>query len=63
MKKNILTLFLILLMSIILISCKSSNGHCDAYGNKSANAEELEFDIYNSHNNSMVKYTTTTSIK
>lgn len=63
MKKNILTLFLILLMSIILTSCKSSNGHCDAYGNKSADNNELEFDIYKSHNNNMEKYVTTTSIK
>ena len=52
-----------LTMSIILISCKSTNGHCDAYGNKSANTKELEFDIYKAHNSSMEKYTTTTSIK
>lgn len=59
MKKITLTLIILTLFT----SCKSTGGHCDAYGNKSGNVEELDFDIYSSHNDSMSKYGSTISIK
>lgn len=58
MKKFIL----IVTFSLLLLACKST-GHCDAYGNKSAQTEELNFDISSSHTESMSKYTTTSKIK
>ena len=61
MKK--IVLLLIVLVGIISTSCKSSKGHCDAYGNKISNAEDVEFDIYDTHHNSTSKYVNTTSIK
>lgn len=48
---------------IICSSCKSSQGHCDAYGNKAASSDTLDFDIYSSHNSSMSKYVSTSIIK
>lgn len=57
---------LILIGSIILLitACKSSKGHCDAYGNKSSQeTEELIFDIHSSTNENMSKYVTTNRIK
>jgi hypothetical protein len=62
MKKITLTL-IILTLTALFTSCKSTGGHCDAYGNKSANVEELDFDIYSSHNSDMSKYGSTVSIK
>lgn len=59
--KNYIFLFIIVLL---LTSCKSSNGHCDAYGNKSSQGINNDnFDIYSSTNESMSKYVTTIRIK
>ena len=57
-------LIILLALTTFLISCKSTQGHCDAYGNKSAIQEQEEnFDIYSSNSNTMSKYVTSLSIK
>lgn len=62
MKKLALTLITLTLITLIT-SCKSTGGHCDAYGNKSGSVDNMEFDIHSSHQSNLSKYTTTTSIK
>ena len=55
---------LVTILTIILVSCGSSkHNNCDAYGNKSGDINEADFDIHHSHTNSATKYVTTTSIK
>lgn len=57
------TLKCLTLITLACSSCGNSKPHCDAYGNKSADTEEMYSDVYCSHNDSIVKYRTTTSIK
>lgn len=47
---------IVVLISLALVSCKSTKTQCDAYG-------EVEYDIHKSNAESQKKYTTTTSIK
>lgn len=61
--KKIILLTVILSSILLTTSCKSSQGHCDAYGSKGAESNDLEFDVYKVHNDSMGKYVTTTSLK
>jgi len=59
MKKLTLTLITLTLITLIT-SCKTSQPHCDAYGNKSANVtEEIDFDIRTNTS----QYTSTIIIK
>lgn len=59
MKKLTPTLITLTLITLIT-SCKTSQPHCDAYGNKSASvAEELDFDIRTNSS----QYTSTIIIK
>ena len=59
MKKITLTL-IILILTTLFVSCKTSQPHCDAYGNKSASVtEELDFDIHTNES----QYTSTIIIK
>lgn len=53
----------IALIIIVCSSCKSSQGHCDAYGNKSASVGQDDYDIHTFHNESMVKYVSSSTIK
>ena len=59
--KNILKCLTLIILSCT--SCGSSKRHCDAYGTNSVETEEIYSDVYCSHNVSIVKYGSTTSIK
>ena len=44
--KRLMALTLIgMMFAVVLASCKSSSGHCDAYGNKSACVEINKSDL------------------
>jgi hypothetical protein len=44
--KKLMALTLIgMMFAVVLASCKSSSGHCDAYGNKSGSVEIKKSDL------------------
>jgi hypothetical protein len=53
-------IIILLVISSILVSCKSTKGHCDSYGYLD---EQDNFDIHSSTSERMAKYTTSTTIK
>lgn len=61
--KKIISLTVILSSILMSTSCKSSQSHCDAYGYKGSESNDLEFDVCKVQNKSMGKYVTTISLK
>lgn len=64
MKRFLITLAICITAFWLFTSCGSTQGHCDAYGNKAAyETDTTEMDIYSFHNESMSKYSSVTSLK
>lgn len=58
--KKVLPFLAVVSFILMFSSCKtSSHTKCDAY----SQTEEVEYDIYKAHNESMQKYVTTSSLR